>query len=79
MSLFHYTNVHAVQSILSNKKIWLTDIRYLNDSQELHDGFSVLENFFITPYGAIKRRPGTYYVTTTKNNGVARLISFQFY
>lgn len=49
MSLFHYTNVHAVQSILSNKKIWLTDIRYLNDSQELHDGFSVLEKSLKNP------------------------------
>ena len=49
MSLFHYTNVQAVQSILSNKKIWLTDIRYLNDSQELHDGFTVLEKSLKNP------------------------------
>ena len=49
MSLFHYTNAQAVHSILSNKKIWLTDIRYLNDSQELHDGFSVLENALQNP------------------------------
>lgn len=41
MSLYHYTNAQAVHSILSKSKIWLTDIRFLNDSQELHDGFSI--------------------------------------
>lgn len=51
MSLYHYTDVNAVHSILRNKKIWLTDIRFLNDSQELHDGFLVLNNTL----GNIKR------------------------
>lgn len=37
-SLFHYTDVGAVKSILENKELWLTDIRFLNDSQELNDG-----------------------------------------
>ncbi|PMZ74886.1 DUF2971 domain-containing protein [Pseudomonas sp. FW305-70] len=37
-SLFHYTDVGAVKSILENREFWLTDIRFLNDSQELNDG-----------------------------------------
>ncbi|WP_223430024.1 DUF2971 domain-containing protein [Pseudomonas sp. GL-B-26] len=40
VQLFHYTDVNAVKSILENKKLWLTDVRYLNDSQEMHDGVS---------------------------------------
>lgn len=44
MSLFHYTHAHAVHSILLNRKLWLTDIRFLNDSQELHDGIGNLDN-----------------------------------
>ncbi len=57
MSLFHYTNVQAVQSILSTKKIRLTDIRYLNDSQELHDGFSILEKSLKNPQQGLFSNP----------------------
>lgn len=49
MSLYHYTDVNAVQSILSKQKIWLTDIRFLNDSQELHDGMSFLKETLNAP------------------------------
>ncbi|VEF26413.1 Uncharacterised protein [Shewanella baltica] len=42
MSLYHYTDLAAVYSILKNNKLWLTDIRYLNDSLELHDGIAFL-------------------------------------
>lgn len=38
MRLFHYTDVNAVKSIIENGKMWLTDSRFLNDSQEMHDG-----------------------------------------
>lgn len=41
MPLFHYTDINAVEAILKNKKIWLTDIRYMNDARELHDGIEV--------------------------------------
>ena len=37
-SLFHYTDVGAIKSILENRELWLTDIRFLNDSEELRDG-----------------------------------------
>ena len=37
ISLYHYTNVDAVYSILQTKKIWLTDVRFLNDTSELQE------------------------------------------
>lgn len=37
-SLFHYTDIAAVSSILQNKTLWLTHAEFLNDSEELHDG-----------------------------------------
>lgn len=37
-SLFHYTNIGAVRAILENCELWLTDLRFLNDAQELNDG-----------------------------------------
>lgn len=47
MSLYHYTNAQAVYSILNNRSIWLTDIRFLNDTEELHDGLTMLEETLI--------------------------------
>lgn len=38
MQLFHYTDVTAVKSILDANKLWLTDMRFLNDSQEMNHG-----------------------------------------
>ncbi|MBD9562967.1 DUF2971 domain-containing protein [Pseudomonas sp. PDM09] len=38
MQLFHYTDAAAVQSILTNGKMWLTDLRFLNDSEEMNHG-----------------------------------------
>lgn len=43
MSLYHYTDVQAVHSILKKRAIRLTDIRFLNDKEELLEGLSVLE------------------------------------
>ncbi|MBA1321226.1 DUF2971 domain-containing protein [Pseudomonas plecoglossicida] len=43
MSLFHYTDANAVKSILEFQKMWLTDVRFLNDSQEFHDGARFIE------------------------------------
>jgi hypothetical protein len=37
-SLFHYTDVGGVRAILENCELWLTDLRFLNDAQELNDG-----------------------------------------
>lgn len=38
MSLLHYTDASAVMSIVQNKELWLTDIRFMNDSEEVIDG-----------------------------------------
>jgi len=43
MSLYHYTDAHAVHSILNTRKIRLTDIRFLNDKEELLEGLKTLE------------------------------------
>ncbi|QJP95457.1 DUF2971 domain-containing protein [Pseudomonas fluorescens] len=45
MQLFHYTDINAVKSILENEKLWLTDVRFLNDSEELHNGIHALIDY----------------------------------
>lgn len=42
MQLFHYTDVQAVKSILESESLRLTDVRYLNDSEEMHNGISTI-------------------------------------
>lgn len=40
MRLFHYTDVSAVKSILEKEKLWLTDLRFMNDSEEMSHGIN---------------------------------------
>ncbi|WP_282244778.1 hypothetical protein [Stenotrophomonas sp. PS02300] len=55
MKLYHYTDVSAVHSILSTRKLWLTDLRFMNDSQELLHGIDFLQS-------ALKQQPyGLFY------------------
>lgn len=49
MSLFHYTDVESAHSMLTHNKLWLTDVRFSNDSQELHDGIAKLSQALKTP------------------------------
>ena len=42
MGLFHYTDGNALLSILKNKKLWLTHIKYMNDSSEYTHGKNIL-------------------------------------
>ena len=49
MSLFHFTDAEAVYSILLNKSIWLTDLRFLNDSRELYDGVDAFSKALENP------------------------------
>lgn len=44
LSIYHYTDLNAVKSILETQKLRLTDSRYLNDIKELSDGFSIIYN-----------------------------------
>ncbi|RMH88167.1 DUF2971 domain-containing protein [Stutzerimonas zhaodongensis] len=41
-SLFHYTDLNAVMSILQNLKLRATSIQYLNDSEEYRNGFQLI-------------------------------------
>ncbi|WXL26848.1 DUF2971 domain-containing protein [Ectopseudomonas mendocina] len=40
MELHHYTDVNGLVGIIQNKKLWATDIRFLNDSQEMNAGIN---------------------------------------
>lgn len=42
MNLYHYTDVNAVKSILEKKRLWLTDVRFLNDAEEMSEGFKII-------------------------------------
>lgn len=49
------------------------------DVQVYYNGVKTLENFIVTPYGGVTKRPGTYYVAEVKDSARAtRLIPFQF-
>lgn len=53
-SLYHYTDLNAILSILQNKQLWLTDFRYLNDSEELFDGVKLVEEELHDEQGLLK-------------------------
>ncbi|RIJ09911.1 DUF2971 domain-containing protein [Pseudomonas sp. 91RF] len=57
MKLFHYTDVAAVQSILTNKKLWLTDLRFLNDSEEMKHGLEYVLSALKKPSVANRINP----------------------
>lgn len=40
--IYHYTDLNAVQSILENSKLWLTDYKFLNDKEEFRAGYGIL-------------------------------------
>lgn len=44
--LYHYTTMHACNSILLSKKIWMSDCRFLNDRDELDKALSI----FLGPF-----------------------------
>lgn len=52
-SIYHYTDVNAVRSIIEKRLLWLSDIRFLNDSQEMNDGsrylIDALDNVELVP------------------------------
>ncbi|MGK0398731.1 MAG: hypothetical protein ACJA0I_001027 [Gammaproteobacteria bacterium] len=52
MSLYHYTNLDAVHSILTNRTIRLTDIRFLNDTEELREGLTTIDETILNRLSA---------------------------
>lgn len=49
MQYYHYTNAQALHSIIVNRKLWLTDLRFMNDSSELSDGIRYLREALDAP------------------------------
>lgn len=48
------------------------------DLAKYQTGLRLCRNFIVMPYGGIKNRPGTVFISPTKGNGIARLIPFEF-
>ena len=48
------------------------------DLRKYNEGAQTLQNMVVYPQGGATRRPGTKFIGTTKNNGKARLINFEF-
>lgn len=42
MKLYHYTDSAALIGILEHKKLWLNDVNFMNDSNELFDAVHIL-------------------------------------
>ncbi len=41
-TIYHYTTVSAYKSIIENKCLWASDVRYLNDNNEIKYGMNLL-------------------------------------
>lgn len=53
MRLFHYTDIHAVSSMLQSGLMWASDIRYLNDHSEYRDGEGCIQETFKSRLGEL--------------------------
>ena len=43
--VYHYTTIEGLKGIISDRKLWLTDIRYLNDKAELGHGYKLINEY----------------------------------
>ena len=41
--VYHYTHLDAFLKILENRKLWMSDLRFVNDATELQYGFKLLD------------------------------------
>ncbi|WP_432755501.1 DUF2971 domain-containing protein [Pseudomonas sp. WMBT8] len=64
MSLFHYTDVNAVKAIIEHGEMWLTDMRFLNDSEEMTHGVELIMSL-INGRGVQERISKEYAVAAT--------------
>ncbi|MNZ54778.1 hypothetical protein D3C78_726900 [compost metagenome] len=53
MKLYHYTDANAVKSMLETGRLWLSDIRYMNDHSEYKEGESIISATFSKRAGAL--------------------------
>ncbi|MFR6290969.1 MAG: DUF2971 domain-containing protein [Peptococcaceae bacterium] len=44
--IFHYTSINGLEGILNNKKLHFTNIKYMNDKDEIIAGLESMLNFF---------------------------------
>jgi len=63
MKLYHYTDSSAVKAILEHGKLWLSDIRYLNDHSEYKDGETVVRSVFQQRSGGLPKANSTKILT----------------
>lgn len=42
-TLYHYTTIQGLKGIIEDKELWLTDVRFLNDPDEINAGMSVVD------------------------------------
>ena len=72
MARMNYLQSNFTSGEFSDELTGRTDItKYFN-------GAELLENIIIKSYGGAIRRSGSYYVQSTKNNGVAIFVPFEF-
>ncbi|WP_169926783.1 DUF2971 domain-containing protein [Massilia putida] len=69
-AIAHYTDLAGFIGILSNKGFWLSDARYLNDEEELHNGLNLAQSLL---QRLIAKNRCTFF--TDVLDGVARKLS----
>jgi hypothetical protein len=53
--LYHYTDIEGLKGILESGKMWTTDYRYLNDTQELKYGYEIIRKAFYSLIDEFKK------------------------
>lgn len=69
--------IHALQPAFTGGEI-SDDVASRVDLDKYQLALLNAENAIIRPYGSVKKRPGSQYCGTTKNNGTAKLHKFEF-
>lgn len=73
MKLYHYTSAEALVSILERGKLWASDIRYLNDSNEYKEGVEIINTVFNTNINNLPtNNPQKSRVQKIYDNAIAR-------
>lgn len=67
-SLFHYTDAHALFTILKKQELWLSDIRYMNDHSEFNHGIDVIKKLIKKHHGAEAVRKFKWVADTGKDH-----------
>lgn len=53
--LYHYTTFEALNSILSSKSIWLGNVHYMNDKNEMRYLFDLLKEDLLNDYPELRK------------------------